>query len=109
MGKELGSVSQNKCPYCGGTGALLLDAYVSRNIKYRLKGLFMNHNVSIALIFAHPVLARHLIDDNTFSKECSGIWSHKRIYVVPDGNMEFGRYNVVSGMGGVPSYGELLT
>ncbi len=109
MGKELGSVSHNKCPYCGGTGALLLDAYVSRNIKYRLKVLFMNHNVSIALIFAHPVLARHLIDDNTFSKECSGIWSHKRIYVVPDESLEFGRYNVVSGMGGVPSGGELLT
>lgn len=109
VGQTLGMVSQNKCPYCGGTGFLLVDAYVSRAIKYRLKGLFMNHNVSIALIYAHPVLARHLVDHKAFAEECSGIWSHKRIYVVPDEKMDFGAYNVVSGMGGVPSGGELLT
>ena len=109
VGQELGSVSQNICPYCGGTGYLLLDAYVSRAIKYRLKGLFMNHNVSMALIFAHPTLARHLIDDNAFAKECSGVWSHKRIYVVPDDSLDFGNYKVLSGMGGVPYGAELLT
>ncbi|MBR6788751.1 MAG: Rne/Rng family ribonuclease [Clostridia bacterium] len=107
VGRELGSVSQNTCPYCGGTGYLLLDAYVSRAIKYRLKNLFVNHDVSIALIFAHPTLASHLIDDNTFSKECSGIWSQKRIYVVPDESLDFGSYRVYSGMGGVP-YGATL-
>lgn len=110
VGKELGSISQDKCPYCGGTGTLLVDAYVSRRIKYDLKKLFMNHNVSIALIFAHPVLAMHMIEHKAFSQECSsGIWSHKRIYVVPDESMDFAAYKVVSGMGGVPSGAEMLT
>ena len=110
VGKELGSVSQDKCPYCGGTGVLMLDAYVSRAIKYNLKRLFMNHNVSIALIYAHPELARHLVERRVFTEECtSGIWSQKRIYVVPDKNMDFGAYKVLSGMGGVPYDAELLT
>lgn len=110
VGKELGSVSQDKCPYCGGTGVLMIDAYVTRAIKYNLKRLFMNHNVSIALIYAHPELARHLVERKVFSKECSsGIWSQKRIYVVPDESMDFGAYKVLSGMGGVPSDAELLT
>lgn len=109
VGKELGSVSQGKCPYCGGTGTILADAYVSRGIKYSLKHLFMNHNVFIALIFAHTELAKHIIDHGVFSEECAGIWSHKRIYVVSDPNMPFGSFRVTSGMGGVPSGGELLT
>lgn len=109
VGKELGSVSQGKCPFCGGTGTILVDAYINRGVKYQLKHLFMNHNVYIALIYAHPELAKHLIDHEVFAKECSGIWSHKRIYVVPDPNMEFATYKVMSGMGGVPSGGVLLT
>ena len=110
VGKELGSITQDKCQYCGGTGFLLIDAYISRRIKYDLKKLFMNHAVSIALIYAHPVLARHMIEHKAFSQECSsGIWSHKRIYVVPDDGMDFSGFRVVSGMGGVPSGAELLT
>ena len=109
VGKELGSVSQGKCPFCGGTGFLLVDAYVSRRIKYNLKKLFMNHDVSIALIYAHPVLAAHMTEHKAFSQECSSIWSHKRIYVIPDETLDFSGFRVVSGMGGVPTGAELLT
>lgn len=109
VGKELGSVTQGKCHYCGGTGMILADAYVSRGIKYRLKHLFLNRNVSIALIFAHPELAKHLVDHGVFGEECAGIWSHKRIYVVSDPNMAFGSFKVTSGMGGVPTDSVLLT
>ena len=109
VGKELGSVSQGKCPYCGGTGTILADAYVSRGIKYRLKHLFMNRNVFIALIYAHPELARHIVEQGVFAEECSDIWSHKRLYVVSDPNMVFGGFKVVSGMGGVPGDSILLT
>lgn len=108
VGRELVSVSQGKCPFCGGTGVLLADAYVARGIKYRLKRLFMNHNISIALIYAHPDLAHHLIEHNDFVKEVEGVWSHKRIYVVADENMNYGSYRVYSGMGGVPAHSELL-
>ena len=105
----MGSVSQGKCPFCGGTGFLLVDAYVSRRIKYNLKKLFMNHDVSIALIYAHPVLAAHMTEHKAFSQECSSIWSHKRIYVIPDETLDFSGFRVVSGMGGVPTGAELLT
>lgn len=51
-----------------------------------------------------------MIEHKAFSQECSsGIWSHKRIYVVPDESMDFAASRVVSGMGGVPSNAELLT
>ena len=110
VGKELGSISQDKCPYCGGTGFLLVDAYISRRIKYNLKKLFMNHAVYIALIYAHPVLADHMIEHKAFSQECSsGIWLHKRIYVIPDESLDFSGFRVMSGMGGVPSGAVLLT
>lgn len=108
VGKELGSVSKEKCPYCGGTGMLLTDAYVIRGIKYSLRRLFMNHNVSIAVIHAHPELAKHIVGHDDFAQECGTIWSHKRIYVVSEPNLDYGSYKVFSGMGGIPSGAELL-
>lgn len=109
VGKELGSVSQGKCPFCGGTGTIMEVAYIDRAIKYKLKQLFMNHNVTIGLIYAHEELAKHILEHEVFKKECESVWSHKRLYVISDPSMAFATYRVASGMGGVPSNGILAT
>lgn len=84
VGKELGQILLDVCPYCKGSAHTHSGNYIAFKLKAALKKLFADGDYNGAIVTVNAGIAAHMVESGYFRKECEGIWSEKRIYIVPD-------------------------
>lgn len=88
------SVMLQSCPYCQGNGYLFSDEHTVAKLKNKMNEYLCLPENKAMLITVAPSVATKMFNYRLLSKECSGIWINKRIYVVTDINMHLEDFKI---------------
>lgn len=81
--KDVRALLTKACPYCHGDGVVLGDGYVITKIRKKLYSYFNENPSEAILLSVTPTVFANMFSSRAFESECNGIWSEKRIYVLP--------------------------
>jgi ribonuclease G len=83
VGRELGTILLDTCPYCHGEAQAYSVYYTARKIKRDLKSLFLS-GYTTGILTLSEELADSLLSGGYLSEDVKTVFKDKRIYLVPD-------------------------
>ncbi len=82
-----------KCPHCGGSGAVLSDSYIAFRIQIAVKRCFAE-GYEAAIVELNAGILAYILANRRFTPLMRGEWKGKRVYLIPHRTYHEERFTV---------------